>query len=190
MQANESPARRTGQLPRSLLTLLGQTTVVLVLLTVAYYVAPLQGFWHESVSVLRFCLSLAAVLALGLVFRIYQRRRAWLPLEYRRVQWLLAALYLLVLTFATAYALVATLSPGQFEGIHDRTNALYFSMTVVSTVGLGDVHPTGHLAQLLVTAQMIFDLVYLGTALRLLGTAGRDGSGMLEASTTPRDEAP
>jgi hypothetical protein len=39
---------------------------------------------------------------------------------------------------------------------------------VVSTVGLGDIHPAASIGQLVVTAHMVLNLLYLGTALRLL----------------------
>lgn len=85
-----------------------------------------------------------------------------------RIQWLLSALYVLILVFALAYSVIAGPMPGQFVGIDDRTDALYFSVTVVSTVGLGDIHPAASVGQLVVTAHMVLNLLDLGTALRLL----------------------
>jgi hypothetical protein len=41
-------------------------------------------------------------------------------------------------------------------------------VTIVATVGFGDIHAQGTAARLLVTVHMLFNLVYLGTALRLL----------------------
>jgi hypothetical protein len=87
-----------------------------------------------------------------------------------RVQWLLTALYLLVLGFATLYALTATVAPDQFTGIQNRSDALYFSVTTTSTVGFGDIHASGTPARLMVTVQMLFNLIYIGTALRILST--------------------
>ena len=59
---------------------------------------------------------------------------------YLRLEYLLALLYVLVLGFALIYAITEEVSPDQFDGVTGRMSALYLSMTVVSTVGMGDVH--------------------------------------------------
>ena len=43
-----------------------------------------------------------------------------------------------------------------------RTDAMYFSSTVFSTVGLGDITAKSEAARLVVTVQMWLDLVFLG----------------------------
>ena len=163
---------------RQLLTLLGNTTVVLVLLTAGYYVLPLRLNVSDGGVLVHLVVGLALVGAVAVVFRLHARRsRQSLSKEMYQIQWLLSVLYLLVLVFAMTYAVTASLDPKQFVGIGDRTAALYFSVTVVGTVGFGDLHAADTLGQLLVTAQMLFDLIYLGTALRLLsGLAVRGGA--------------
>jgi hypothetical protein len=47
-------------------------------------------------------------------------------------------------------------------------DGLYFTVTVLSTVGFGDIHAVSSTARLLVTPQMLFGLIYIGTAVRLL----------------------
>lgn len=152
---------------RELQLLFAQTTTAFALVTVGYYVLPTRV--DGQVGYLRL---LVSVLSLGLlmaVFRAQMRRsRRVLTPSYLRIQWLLIVLYLLILAFALLYSFIAELAPGQFVGIEDRTDALYFSVTIVATVGLGDIHPSGTVGQVATTAQMVFDLVYLGTALRLL----------------------
>jgi hypothetical protein len=153
--------------------MLGHTTVVLFLLTLAYFVVPLRFDWEESWTLGRLATALAALALLGLAFRRRLRKSREHQTEpYLRIQWLLSALYALVLTFALVYAALASLRPDQFVGLDDRTDALYFSVTIVATVGFGDIHAADSLAQLLVTLHMLFNLIYLGTALRVL-TGGR-----------------
>jgi voltage-gated potassium channel len=160
-----------------LVQMLGHTTVVLVLLTIAYFVVPLRIDWTHGTDVSRLLASLAALVALALLVRRWLRRsRQVLDMRYVRIEWLLSCLYVLVLTFALVYAALTSHDPGQFVGLEDRTDALYFSVTVVGTVGFGDIHAQGGAARLLVTAHMLFNLIYLGTALRLL--------------TSPRPDAP
>jgi len=162
----------------------GRTTVTLVLLTVGYYLVPIGGRWDDAVWLLRLAGALLLVTVLTERTRRYVARRLrrlnpdrhLIPTpslrgesaRWLRIELLHSALYLLVLAFALAYAITATASPPQFLGIDDRTDALYFSVTLVSTVGLGDIHPTGTFGQLLATSHRLFNVIYLGTALRLL----------------------
>jgi len=55
-----------------------------------------------------------------------------------------------------------------------RTNALYFTVTVFATVGFGDITAKTEAARLLVTVQMIIDLIILGFGARvILGAVSR-----------------
>jgi voltage-gated potassium channel len=157
--------------------MLGHTTVVLALVTTAYFVVPLRMDWSHGQDVGRLLGSLTAVALVAIfVRRMLRRSRRVLDRRYLNIEWLLITLYVLVLGFALAYAALAIYGDGQFVGLEDRTDALYFSVTLVATVGFGDVHAEGGAARLLVTVHMLFNLIYLGTALRLL--------------TFPRPDAP
>jgi hypothetical protein len=55
-----------------------------------------------------------------------------------------------------------------------RTDALYFTVTIFSTVGFGDISARAEGARLVVTAQMILDLIILGAGAKIiLGTVQR-----------------
>lgn len=56
-----------------------------------------------------------------------------------------------------------------------RSDALYFTMTVFSTVGFGDITPVSEPARLLITGQMAVDLVLIGVAARVLVGAVQEG---------------
>jgi hypothetical protein len=151
--------------------LLWHTTVVLVLLTIGYYLLPLRAPWADVATGGRVVGSVLAWGALLLFLRVATRRsRERQPAEYVRIQWLLTALYLLVLGFSLVYAITATVAPTQFNGMENRSDALYFSVTTTATVGFGDIHASGTPARLMVTAQMLFNLIYIGTALRILSS--------------------
>ncbi len=57
----------------------------------------------------------------------------------------------------------------------DHSSALYFTTTVFSTVGFGDITPLTDAARLTVSAQMIIDLVIIGVVVRLLINAAKMG---------------
>jgi voltage-gated potassium channel len=84
-----------------------------------------------------------------------------------RFEGLAALLYIVIAFFSLVY-LGLSLRANEFVGLHDRIDALYFTMSTLSTVGYGDVHPSGQVARLVVTVQLAFDLVFLGVLARLV----------------------
>lgn len=71
-----------------------------------------------------------------------------------------------VTAFTLAFYSIATGVPGEFDGISTRIDALYFTLTTMTTTGYGDITATGQTARVLVSLALLFDLVFLG----LLGT--------------------
>ena len=76
--------------------------------------------------------------------------------------------------FAWMYLIMSHSNPATFHGALDRTTALYFTVTVFSTVGFGDITPHTDVARMATTAQMLADLVVIAVVVRLiLGVATR-----------------
>jgi voltage-gated potassium channel len=94
-----------------------------------------------------------------------------------RLNGLVAVLCVAVVFFAQAYLLLAK-DGGQFAGLHTRTDALYFTMSTLSTIGFGDVHATGQVARAAVTGQIVFDLVILGFGVATVTTMLRARAGL------------
>jgi hypothetical protein len=69
-----------------------------------------------------------------------------------------------------------------------RTDALYFAVTVFSTVGFGDITPKSEAARVVLIVQMLGDLAVLGAGIRiLLGAVQR---GRRQRSDTGSDAGP
>jgi voltage-gated potassium channel len=154
------------------------TAVVLVAL---YYLLPLNHVKDVPVTLAVGLVILAAVIA-------YQLRaivRAKYP-AVRAVVALAATVPLFVLLFASVYFVMAQASPANF-GLHQltRTDALYFTVTVFSTVGFGDITPVSQGARLVVTAQMMLDLLVLGLGIRVFVGAVQLGRQQAPAATGP-----
>jgi len=107
----------------------------------------------------------------------------WQVMAYRdakvsgraRLQGLLVALYVAVLFFALSYYLMAMSNPDQIAGLRTRMDALYFSLTIVSTVGFGDVHADGQAARAIVSLQLAFNLLFVSLAVAAARAAGLPG---------------
>jgi voltage-gated potassium channel len=84
-----------------------------------------------------------------------------------RLEALVAVLYAFVVFMSLVYLGLAS-SPGQFDELHTRIDALYFTMSTIATVGFGDVHATGQAARLVVTVQIFLDLIFVGLVARII----------------------
>lgn len=86
----------------------------------------------------------------------------------RAAEALATTIPLFLLLFAASYFVIAADSGLNFN-VHTltRTDALYFTITVFSTVGFGDITATSQTARELVTVQMILDLIVIGLVVRL-----------------------
>jgi len=63
----------------------------------------------------------------------------------------------------------------QLQRTADAHDALYFTVTVFSTVGFGDITAKTEAARLVVTGQMITDLVTIGLAVKVIVGAVKQG---------------
>jgi voltage-gated potassium channel Kch len=141
-------------------------------LVAAYYLLPLrEGFSARTLLALGLGLAGVAVLLGWQVRRIV---RSPYP-RLRAAQALAVIAPLFVLLFATTYYLLARTTPGTFSAHLTRTDALYFSVTVLSTVGFGDITPRSETARLITTGQMVSDLILIGFAARVLVGAAQEG---------------
>ena len=159
------PAKRRRLVLRASLRALA-TTIVLVVL---YYELPLDPV-SDAWAVTRLVFGLVALA--GIV--AWQVRRI-IGSEFPRlrvIEALFVAVPFYVLTFAATYFVIAAAGAGNFAAPLSRTDALYFTVTVLSTVGFGDITPESEFARVVVTVQMIANLVLIGVGLRtLLGAA-------------------
>lgn len=78
------------------------------------------------------------------------------------------AVPLFVLIFASTYLTVAASDPTAFSERLSHTDALYFSLTIFSTVGFGDITPVSEGARIVASVQMVGDLLVLGLLARVV----------------------
>jgi voltage-gated potassium channel len=139
-----------------------------VLVVAAYYLVPVTEAAATSATLVRAGASFAVLgLAVWSVGRevMQAARRGDAGARLGR---LLIALVVGVLVFALADYSVARSGDGQFVGLETRTDALYFALATLGTVGFGDVHAAGQLARVVVSLQMVFDVAVLATAAQVL----------------------
>lgn len=138
------------------------------LLVVLYYVLPMDRAF-DTYTLLILILGLAVFITM-LIWRIRSISHSEYP-GLRAIETLVTVVPLYVLAFATTYFLAERADSTYFSEPLDRTRALYFSMTVFSTVGFGDITAKADVSQLVVTVQMLLDLILLGFGVRVFLTA-------------------
>jgi voltage-gated potassium channel len=159
------PAKRRRLVLRASLQALATTTVLVAL----YYALPLDK-QSDALTVIQLLLGLV-VLAGIVAWQVREVIGSEFP-RVRVLQVLFVAVPFYVVIFAAAYFLIAGSGDANFAEPLSRTDALYFTVTVLSTVGFGDITPRSELARLVVTVQMIANLILIGVGARaLLGAA-------------------
>ncbi|MFD3719691.1 potassium channel family protein [Streptomyces sp. NPDC058674] len=142
------------------------------LLTTLYYLAPLdRGF--DPVTVLLLVVGLAVFGGL-VAWQAAAISRAQYP-RLRAVEALATAVPLFLVLFSASYFLLAAQAPQSFSEPLNRTDALYFTVTVFATVGFGDIVPTTQTGRALTTLQMVADLIVVGVVAKVLFGAVRIG---------------
>ena len=141
-----------------------------VLLT-AYYVVPVAHRAHEAIG-LRLGVSMALFVAV-LAFEVRSIAAHARPI-LRAVVAMATVIPLFLVLFAWIYLTMSQSDPAAFGHTLDRDSALYFTVTVFSTVGFGDIVAKSDVARLVVTVQMLADLAVVAVVIRLiLGAASR-----------------
>jgi Ion channel len=165
MSANTGPGSDDRppfrRIVRSLLRATGSTAALVVI----YYLLPLD---HSSTWSAVAMLVIGLVLFIGLV--AYQVRtivRSRFP-ALRAIEALATSIPLFLLLFASIYVVMAGISASNFGQELTHTDGLYFTVTVFSTVGFGDITAKTEAARLVVTSQMIADLLIIGLGLRVI----------------------
>jgi hypothetical protein len=157
------PGRRHHR--RATVRAVARPTATATGLVVAYYLLPLDDRFDGG-TLTGLVLGLIAVLALFLR-QIRAIARSERP-RLRAVEALATTVPLFVLLFASTYYLLERATPGSFTETLTRTDALYFALTVVSTVGFGDITARTETARIMVMVQMTGGIMLVGVAARVV----------------------
>lgn len=141
--------------------------VVIAVLLAAYLLVPVEP--ESSVITAVTWAGLLALVAVIVVFMLQTRRinRSNYPL-LAGAESLIILLAIFLIGFAFVYFVTSTSAPDAFSEPLNRTGAMYFAITVLSTVGFGDITPKADPSRWLVSAQMLIDIGLIAGALRLI----------------------
>jgi hypothetical protein len=153
---------------RSAIRILG-STVVLVLL---YALLPAAS-GSSAKTLIELTIGLAVFLGV-LAWQVLSILDAEHP-EVRAVETLALAVPLLIILFAFTYLSLAHAHASNFSEPLDHVGAVYFTVTVISTVGFGDIVAKTDVARIIVIVQILLDLGLLVGIARTVVIAARMG---------------
>src|SRR5215472_5226136 len=171
--AGTQPDATPDTLPpaRTIVLMLARALASSAVLVTVYYLLP---FNHSSHGLAITMLVIGLVLLTGLIAVQVRWVVASRYPRLRAIEALATSVPLFLLLFASSYIVLATFAASSFSQPMTHTNALYFTVTVFATVGFGDITATTQAARLVVTGQMIVDLIIIGIGARIiLGAVSR-----------------
>ena len=163
------PAQRFEDLTRKQRRRLGITVMLrtlawAVFAVALYYVLPLRR--PEKYGLLLLIVGLV-VFCLVIILQV----RSIMSSSYPRLKAISAlgvGVPLLLVVFAAVYYLIDVDQANSFTQPLDKTAGIYFAITVFATVGFGDIAPVSGVARILVSFQMLLDLVVFGVVAKVV----------------------
>ena len=115
-----------------------------------------------------------AVISIVMAWQVVAILRSDHP-QVRAIEGLLVAVPVFLVAFALLYLGMADTNGNDFSQSLDRVRAMYFTVTVLSTVGFGDIVPRTDPARIVVTIQMVLDLALVALVVRVFFGAAKTG---------------
>lgn len=155
---------------RALVWSLVRIVVTGVAMLVFYFLLPFRGV--TGASTLVWLIGGVVLIAAAVVWQVRAIARARRPL-LRSGEAVGLSFWLLVIVFSIVYVSLSTSNPDAFSEQLTEVGGLYFTMSVLSTVGFGDISALSDAARVVVMVQMVLDLLLIGVVVRLLLGAGK-----------------
>jgi voltage-gated potassium channel len=115
---------------------------------------------------------LSIIYAIYFFFQLQGIRRAQHP-GIRATEAMISTAFLFLAMFATIYTIISIGDPEAFTEEINPFTGLYVAITILSTVGFGDITPVSVPARSMVMIQMALGLVYLGLVVKVFAGAAK-----------------
>jgi voltage-gated potassium channel len=175
----------TGERSRSwrrVAVAIGRALLTATVLVALYYLLPLGSLAADASTLGRLVIGFGVFVGL-LAWQLREIAQSDEP-GLRALEGLCLAVPLFIVLFASTYYLMSQADAAAFSAPLSRTDALYFTVTIFATVGFGDLSAKAESARLVVTGQMMLDLIILGAGVRIVLTAVQRGRDRLTSAPT------
>jgi voltage-gated potassium channel len=160
------------RIPRRLLVAaIARVLGVVAVTLLVYFLIPTEGEGAATAAAFAACVGITTILIVFArqISRVSRSQRPVLA----AVQALVLVFGLFLCFFALLYVSISASDPAAFTQKVDKIAGLYFTTTVLMTVGFGDISPVTDTARILVTVQMLLGAVLIGTAFKALGFSAK-----------------
>jgi len=113
-----------------------------------------------------------AILVAGVWFQLRSIMKSSRP-QLRALESVGLSFWLLVIVFAIIYMSLSTALPLSFSEQLTNVGALYYAVSILTTVGFGDISAVSDVARLVVVLQMLLGLLLLGAVVGLFTRVGK-----------------
>jgi voltage-gated potassium channel len=136
-----------------------------------YFLLPVGDWGRDGLSIGR--LVIGIVLFAGvLAWQVRQIFQSAVP-ALQAIEALIIAIPTFIVVYASTYVSISAAVPDAFTQPMTKTDALYFTVVTLGTVGFGDIAPVTTAARMAVSSQVLLDLVLIALIIRLLAGAAR-----------------
>lgn len=159
-----------GERRRVLAALVLRTTISVAMLLAIYALVPVGPTTFTDAAV-----RLAGVLGfvvLLIAMQVHAIRTANYPV-LRATEAVIDSIAAFIIAFSLLYLNLSQAEPANFSEPLGRVSAFYFTVTMLSTVGFGDIAAKTDLARIVATVQMLLDLAIIAIIVRVFGFVAR-----------------
>jgi voltage-gated potassium channel len=186
-------AAAAERIPRPiLLAAMARVSGIVAAVLLVYFLIPIEGKNAATAA------AAGALLGITIILTVFARQMARISRSQRPVLAALEALVLVFGLFLCSFALlhvsISEADPGAYTQVVDKVAGIYFTTTILTTVGFGDISPVSDTARVVVTLQMILGLLLIGSAVKALGFSARRAvtarslAGELEAASAREND--
>lgn len=147
-----------------------RVVAIAVFVVAAYFAAPV-GQDADALGIVVLVLGAIGFVA-SLVFQVRRILDSPAP-QLRAAEALATTAILVIVVFAFIYVCMSVTDAATFSEPITKVNGLYFTVTVLATVGFGDITPETDSSRLVVTGQMLLNLLIVGVVVKIIIGASR-----------------
>ena len=126
----------------------------------------------QAVGVIIGMIILASIYIFFFLRQIHAVQKSSFP-NIRAAEAMFSLAVLLIAIFASLYSAISLSDPEAFTEILTPFSSMYFSLTVLATVGFGDIAPHSVPARSVAMVQMVLDLVFIGLLVRVFANVAK-----------------
>lgn len=159
------------QLVRVLIGVVARTVLLIVL--VVFLLSWLPDDQNvRAIGVIAGMLVVTAMYIFFFLRQLHAVQKSHFP-NIRAAEAMLTTGILLLAIFANIYVGISLADPGAFTEVLTPFSSMYFALTVLATVGFGDIAPNTVQARGVAMAQMVLNLVFIGVVVRVFASAAK-----------------